>query len=246
MEETTNGGVKFCENCGAKLQPGAKFCDNCGQKIVYTGEPVFPPVSAEETQEQAQGFPAEEQEQAQGFPAEEQSQGFPAEEQSQGFPEEPQEQTGSFSEEPHPYAGGTSQQGSTYQQGNTYQQGSAYQQNNYQQNNYQQNNYQQEPGRSSSNAVLPPKLGCALAYLFPLIGCVALYFLGDRENDFVRHHLNQAICLCILQIIRYAIHVDILQSLLSLILLFGFVVGMYGSITGKKTEIPLISQVKII
>ena len=231
MEETTNGGVKFCENCGAKLQPGAKFCDNCGQKIVYTGEPVFPPVSAEESQEQAQGFPAEEQEQAQGFPAEEQAQ-------SQGFPEEPQ-QTGAFSEEPRPYAGGTSQQGSAYQQNN-------YQQNNYQQNNYQQNNYQQEPGRSSSNAVLPPKLGCALAYLFPLIGCVALYFLGDRENDFVRHHLNQAICLCILQIIRYAIHVDILQSLLSLILLFGFVVGMYGSITGKKTEIPLISQVKII
>ena len=227
MEETTNGGVKFCENCGAKLQPGAKFCDNCGQKIVYTGEPVFPPVSAEETQDQAQGFPAEEQEQ------------------SQGFPEEPQ-QTGAFSEEPRPYAGGTSQQGSAYQQGNTYQQGSAYQQNNYQQNNYLQNNYQQGSGRSSSNAVLPPKLGCALAYLFPLIGCVALYFLGDRENDFVRHHLNQAICLCILQIIRYVIHVDILQSLLSLILLFGFVVGMYGSITGKKTEIPLISQVKII
>ena len=227
MEETTNGGVKFCENCGAKLQPGAKFCDNCGQKIVYTEEPVFPPVPAEETQEQAQGFPAEEQGQA------------------QGFPEEPQ-QTGAFSEEPRPYAGGTSQQGSAYQQGNTYQQGSAYQQNNYQQNNYQQNNYQQGSGRSSSNAVLPPKLGCALAYLFPLIGCVALYFLGDREDDFVRHHLNQAICLCILQIIRYVIHVDILQSLLSLILLFGFVVGMYGSITGKKTEIPLISQVKII
>ena len=226
MEETTNGGVKFCENCGAKLQPGAKFCDNCGQKIVYTGEPVFPPVPAEESQEQAQGFPAEEQVQAQGFTAE--------------------QQAGAFSEEPHPYAGGTSQQGSAYQQGNTYQQGSAYQQNNYQQNNYQQNNYQQEPGRTSSNAVLPPKLGCALAYLFPLIGCVALYFLGDRENDFVRHHLNQAICLCILQIIRYAIHVDILQSLLSLVLLFGFVVGMYGSITGKKTEIPLISQVKII
>ena len=224
MEETINGGVKFCENCGAQLQPGAKFCDNCGQKIVYTEEPAFPPVPAEEPQEQ---------EQAQGFPAEEQGQ-------AQGFPEEPQ-QAGAFSEEPHPYAGGTSQQGSTYQQGNTYQQGSA-----YQQNNYQQNNYQQEPGRSSSNAVLPPKLGCALAYLFPLIGCVALYFLGDRENDFVRHHLNQAICLCILQIIRYAIHVDILQSLLSLILLFGFVVGMYGSITGKKTEIPLISQVKII
>ena len=227
MEETTNGGVKFCENCGAKLQPGAKFCDNCGQKIVYTDEPVFPPVSAEETQDQAQGFPAEEQGQ------------------SQGFPEEPQ-QTGAFSEEPRPYAGGTSQQGSAYQQGNTYQQGSAYQQNNYQQNNYQQNNYQQGSGRPSSNAVLPPKLGCALAYLFPLIGCVALYFLGDREDDFVRHHLNQAICLCILQIIRNVIHVDNLQSLLSLILLFGFVVGMYGSITGKKTEIPLISQVKII
>ncbi|MBQ7534163.1 MAG: zinc ribbon domain-containing protein, partial [Stomatobaculum sp.] len=63
MEETTNGGLKFCENCGARLQPGAKFCDNCGQKIVYAGEPVFPPVPAEEAQkqEQAQGFPEEEQ-----------------------------------------------------------------------------------------------------------------------------------------------------------------------------------------
>ena len=180
MEETTNGGLKFCENCGARLQPGAKFCDNCGQKIVYAGEPVFPPVPAEEPQKQEQA-----------------------------------------------------------------QQGSAYQQNDYQQNNYQQS-AQQGAGRPSSNAVLPAKLGCALAYLFPLIGCAALYFLGDRQDDFVRHHLNQAICLCILQIIRYAIHVDILQSVLSLILLFGFVVGMYGSITGKKTEIPLISQVKII
>ena len=240
MEETTNGGVKFCENCGAKLQPGAKFCDNCGQKIVYTGAPVFPPVPAEETQEQ---------EQSQGFPAE-------GQEQSQGFPEEPQEQSGPFSEEPHPYAGGTAQQGSAYQQGNTYQQGSAYQQNSYQQNSYQQNSYQQNsyqqnsyqqgPGRPSSNAVLPPRLGCALAYLFPLLGCVALYFLGDREDDFVRHHLNQAICMCILQMIRFVVQVDILQTVLGLFLFFGWVVGMYGSITGKKTEIPLISQVKII
>ena len=239
MEETTNGGVKFCENCGAKLQPGAKFCDNCGQKIVYTGEPVFPPVSAEESQEQAQGFPAEEQEQAQGFPAEEQGQ-------SQGFPEEPQ-QTGAFSEEPRPYAGGTSQQGSAYQQGNTYQQGSAYQQNNYQQNNYQQNNYQQEPGRSSSNAVLPPKLGCALAYLFPLIGCIAHYFLGDREDDFVRHHLNQAVVLAILQIVTRILDLDgLLETIVNLFIFFGWIVGMYGSVSGKKTEIPLISQVKIL
>ena len=200
MEETVNSGAKFCENCGAPIQPGQKFCDNCGQKIVYTEASAAAPVPAEEPQEQAQVFP-----------------------------EEPEAQN--------------TQQENAFQQ-NTQQQNN-FQQNSYQQNNFQQNT-QQGAGRQSSNAVLPPRLGCVIAYLFSMLGCIALYFLGDREDDFVRHHLNQAICLCILQIIRYAIHVDILQSLLSLILLFGFVVGMYGSITGKKTEIPLISQVKII
>ena len=89
------------------------------------------------------------------------------------------------------------------------------------------------------------KLFSVISYI-TWIGFLAALFLSEKDDKMVRHHLNQAICLCILQIIRYAIHVDILQSLLSLILLFGFVVGMYGSITGKKTEIPLISQVKII
>ena len=144
MEETVKGGAKFCDNCGAPIQPGQKFCDNCGQKIVYTEAPAAAPVPAEEPQEQ-----------------------------TQGFPEEPQEQA---------------------------QQGSAFQQNSYQQNNFQQST-QQGPGRPSSNAVLPPRLGCAIAYFFSLLGCIVLYFLGDREDDFVRHHLNQAIVLGVLQVL---------------------------------------------
>ena len=93
MEETMNSGAKFCDNCGAPIQPGQKFCDNCGQKIVYTEAPAAAPVPAEEPQ-QYQGFPEEPQEQAQGFPEEPQ-------EQTQVFPEEPQEQTQGFPEEPH-------------------------------------------------------------------------------------------------------------------------------------------------
>ena len=210
MEETMNSGAKFCDNCGAPIQPGQKFCDNCGQKIVYTEAPAAAPVPAEAPQ-QYQGFPEEPQEQAQGFPEEPQ-------EQTQGFPEEPQEQA---------------------------QQGSAFQQNSYQQNNFQQNT-QQGPGRPSSNAVLPPRLGCAIAYFFSLLGCIVLYFLGDREDDFVRHHLNQAIVLGVLQVLIRVLKLGgLLGSLLSLFVLFGWVVGMYGSVSGKKTEIPLISQVKI-
>ena len=129
MEETVNGGAKFCENCGAPIQPGQKFCDNCGQKIVYIETSAAAPAPAEEPQEQAQGFPEEPQEQ----------------EQAQGFPEEPQEQ-------------------------NT-QQGSAFQQNSFQQNT------QQGAGRQSSNAVLPPRLGCVIAYLFSMLGCIALFLL---------------------------------------------------------------------
>lgn len=190
MEETMNSGAKFCDNCGAPIQPGQKFCDNCGQKIVYTEAPAAAPVPAEEPQ-QYQGFPEEPQEQA------------------QGFPEEPQEQ------------------------------------NSYQQNSFQQNT-QQGPGRPSSNAVLPPRLGCAIAYFFSLLGCIVLYFLGDREDDFVRHHLNQAIVLGVLQVLIRVLKLGgLLGSLLSLFVLFGWVVGMYGSVSGKKTEIPLISQVKI-
>lgn len=190
MEETMNSGAKFCDNCGAPIQPGQKFCDNCGQKIVYTEAPAAAPVPAEEPQ-QYQGFPEEPQEQA------------------QGFPEEPQEQ------------------------------------NSYQQNSFQQNT-QQGAGRPSSNAVLPPRLGCAIAYFFSLLGCIVLYFLGDREDDFVRHHLNQAVVLGVLQVLIRVLKLGgLLGSLLSLFVLFGWVVGMYGSVSGKKTEIPLISQVKI-
>lgn len=212
MEETMNSGAKFCDNCGAPIQPGQKFCDNCGQKIVYTEAPAAAPVPAEEPQ-QYQGFPEEPQEQAQGFPEEPQ-------EQTQGFPEEPQEQAQTFPKEPQ-------------------------EQNSYQQNSFQQNT-QQGAGRQSSNAVLPPRLGCAIAYFFSLLGCIVLYFLGDREDDFVRHHLNQAIVLGVLQVLIRVLKLGgLLGSLLSLFVLFGWVVGMYGSVSGKKTEIPLISQVKI-
>ena len=152
MEETVNSGAKFCDNCGAQIQPGQKFCDNCGQKIVYTEASAAAPVPAEEPQEQAQVFP-----------------------------EEPEAQ-------------------------NT-QQENAFQQNSYQQNNFQQNT-QQGAGRQSSNAVLPPRLGCVIAYLFSMLGCIALYFLGDREDDFVRHHLNQAVVLAILQIVTRILDLD--------------------------------------
>lgn len=212
MEETVNSGAKFCENCGAPIQPGQKFCDNCGQKIVYTEAPAVAPASAEEPQEQAQVFPEEPQEQAQVFPEEPQ-------EQTQGFPEEPEAQ-------------------------NT-QQENAFQQNTQQQNNFQQNT-QQGAGRQSSNAVLPPRLGCVIAYLFSMLGCIALYFLGDREDDFVRHHLNQAVVLAILQIVTRILDLDgLLETIVNLFIFFGWIVGMYGSVSGKKTEIPLISQVKI-
>ncbi|MBR3008427.1 MAG: zinc-ribbon domain-containing protein [Stomatobaculum sp.] len=199
MEETVNSGAKFCENCGAPIQPGQKFCDNCGQKIVYTEAPAAAPVPAEEPQ------------------------------QYQGFPEEPQAQN--------------------TQQENAFQQNTQ-QQNNFQQNSYQQNNFQQStqqgPGRPSSNAVLPPRLGCAIAYFFSLLGCIVLYFLGDREDDFVRHHLNQAVVLAILQIVTRILDLDgLLETVVNLFIFFGWIVGMYGSVSGKKTEIPLISQVKI-
>ena len=201
MEETVNSGAKFCENCGAPIQPGQKFCDNCGQKIVYTEAPAVAPASAEEPQEQAQVFPEEPQEQ------------------TQGFPEEPEAQ-------------------------NT-QQENAFQQNTQQQNNFQQNT-QQGAGRQSSNAVLPPRLGCVIAYLFSMLGCIVLYFLGDREDDFVRHHLNQAVVLAILQIVTRILDLDgLLETIVNLFIFFGWIVGMYGSVSGKKTEIPLISQVKI-
>ena len=202
MEETVNSGAKFCENCGAPIQPGQKFCDNCGQKIVYTEAPAVAPASAEEPQEQAQVFPEEPQEQAQVFPEEPQ-------EQTQGFPEEPEAQ-------------------------------------NTQQENAFQQNTQQGAGRQSSNAVLPPRLGCVIAYLFSMLGCIALYFLGDREDDFVRHHLNQAVVLAILQIVTRILDLDgLLETIVNLFIFFGWIVGMYGSVSGKKTEIPLISQVKI-
>ncbi|MFN3693671.1 MAG: zinc-ribbon domain-containing protein, partial [Ignavibacterium sp.] len=33
-ERTTTSTVKFCANCGEKLQAGAKFCPSCGTKVL--------------------------------------------------------------------------------------------------------------------------------------------------------------------------------------------------------------------
>ena len=206
------------------VNSGAKFCENCGAPIL-PGQKFCDNCGQKIVYTEAPAaapVPAEEPQQYQGFPEEPQ-------EQAQGFPEEPQEQTQGFPEEPQEQA----------------QQGSAFQQNSYQQNNFQQNT-QQGAGRQSSNAVLPPRLGCVIAYLFSMLGCIALYFLGDREDDFVRHHLNQAVVLAILQIVTRILDLDgLLETIVNLFIFFGWIVGMYGSVSGKKTEIPLISQVKI-
>lgn len=218
-EETTRG-MKFCENCGAPLQPGTKFCDNCGHKIVYVDAGTQTAAS-----DSAAAFPVQVPEGAEG--TQEQAAGFSEEAPAQTFPEETPAQGNSDSFQ------GSAQQGTPFQ-GNT-QQGNTY-----------QGSTQQGGAKVSSRGGFSPKIAGVIAYLIPVLGCALLYFACDREDDFVKHHLNQSLLLGIIQIVINALRLSGTLGLIIGILILGCrIYGLYGAATGQKTEIPYLSNVKL-
>lgn len=48
---------RFCENCGAPLEPDARFCDECGQPVAEAPGPQAPPPAVPPVQAQAPGAP---------------------------------------------------------------------------------------------------------------------------------------------------------------------------------------------
>ena len=100
---------------------------------------------------------------------------------------------------------------------------------------------------SGSGAKIPPKAAAFIAYFFSLPGCLVTYLIGGRENPFVKFHLNQAIVLGVLSLLVRIVDVgDVISAAVTIFTFFGWIVGVYGAVTGKMTEIPLISKVRIL
>ena len=203
---------------------GMKFCENCGAELAPGAK------FCDNCGQKIAYIGAESQTPAQTFPEETPAQTFPEETAAQTFPEEPSQEAGEA--EPVPFDAGGAQQGTPFQGGA--QQGTPF-----------QGNAQHGSGKVSSGG-FSPKIAGVVAYLIPLVGCLLLYFACDREDDFVKLHLNQSLLLGIIQIV-----INILKLGGTLGLIIGIVIlgcriyGLYGAATGQKTEIPYLSNVKI-
>lgn len=112
-----------------------------------------------------------------------------------GYQQHPGYQQGAYQQQPGYQQGG-------YQQQPGYQQGAYQQQQGYQQGGYQQQtNYQQPHGTpytARPNPNGPTSMGmdanveAGLSYLFSIIGGL-IFYLGEKQNRFVRFHAMQSI-----------------------------------------------------
>ncbi|MGE4352932.1 MAG: hypothetical protein AB7D36_02460 [Oscillospiraceae bacterium] len=85
------------------------------------------------------------------------------------------------------------------------------------------------------------------AYLEALI-LIPLFV--DRDNSFVRFHINQGIALVILSVIRWVLVgtfiLGIFAPLLSLVIGVLALMGIVNALQGKQKELPLIGGIKIL
>ena len=147
------------------------------------------------------------------------------------------------------YQESTSSTSGTYQEGaasGTYQQ-SAYQQNNYQQSAYQQNNYQQSayqgtPTQSNSGG-LAVSAAAVLCYFFGIIGWLIAFLASDKEDPFLKFHLNQSL---VLFIGTFLTAVPLVGWLWGIFLLVCWFIGWIGALQKQENPIPLLSNIKLI
>ncbi len=90
----------------------------------------------------------------------------------------------------------------------------------------------------------------AVAY-FTWIGFLAAYMLGDRNDPFIRHHLNQALVIDLAGLIGgvFAV-IPLLGALVAgVVNVAGFVLDIMGAVSayhGSTAPLPLIGDIHII
>ena len=146
------------------------------------------------------------------------------------------------------YQESTSSTSGTYQEGaasGTYQQSAAsgtYQQSAYQQNNYQQSAYQGTPTQSNSGG-LAVSAAAVLCYFFGIIGWLIAFLASDKEDPFLKFHLNQSL---VLFIGTFLTAVPLVGWLWGIFLLVCWFIGWIGALQKQENPIPLLSNIKLI
>lgn len=150
-----------------------------------------------------------------------------------------------------------------------------YQQNQYQQDQqdqYQQNQYQYQQGQPGqqkgafdqvmdtpdyTNSFDPMEIqnGKGMSVLAYLGILVLIPLLAEKNNRFVRFHVNQGLVLCIAGIIvsvagsilsYIPVIGGIARLLLSLAVFVLFIIGLVNVFQGKAKELPLIGGIKLV
>ena len=83
----------------------------------------------------------------------------------------------------------------------------------------------------------------AVAY-FTWIGFAAAFFLGDKNDPFMRHHLNQALVVWIAGLICGFI--PLIGWIGSLFCLVCAIIGLISAINGTEKEVPLLGKIKLL
>ncbi len=111
----------------------------------------------------------------------------------------------------------------------------------YQQNQYQQNQYQQAPSSGSGGIDV---FGAAiLCYFFGIIGWLVAYLASDRENPFLKFHLNQAL---VLFLATFLSAIPIVGAIWGVFVFVCWIISLVGAIQKEEKEAPLIGKIHII
>ena len=83
------------------------------------------------------------------------------------------------------------------------------------------------------------------------VGFIIAILVGDRSDDFTRHHLNQALIINILSIVGGVVAVipflgSIVGGLISLVVVVFWCLGIFRAVTWSIEPLPLIGDIHLI
>lgn len=101
--------------------------------------------------------------------------------------------------------------------------------------------------KQNTSTKMKPGTAAMVSYLF-LPGIIISYVKGDRTNDFLRFHLNQAIVIEAIFLIFCFLtsYSGVVGNLFFIILLAGRAYGIYDAYRGETKGIPYISRIKFL
>ena len=131
------------------------------------------------------------------------------------------------------------------------------------QRSYEQNAYGQntgEPGQpgqawqqaqQAARQVWPPQSATKRAFMMTLyvsglIGLIICLLVRDQDDEFITHHLNNNVVLCIGFIISALTSMIFIGMILGIYLLVMVIMGIVSAYNGDMNELPLIGKIHIV